>query len=263
MNIINEIGDLVEVEYFNQICSYLNFGEKYDIIYVQRWNDIKTELKKPTIMFLISDEQHSMPTKYLNHPNIIIIFKNYGLLNEVHPKVKPLPLGWVGGFNGTNEIPFMERTYDYSFCGAWNNNGREGLGIAFTKRQHDGKVKYFNMSRTWKGNLSVQDYASIMSNTKLSICPPGYVTTECFRINESAMCGNIIICDKPCNFFYNKNMPYFKPKSWQELDIIDDILSRPKKELENISKETYNWYLNNISPKKVAEYIENEMINIG
>ena len=263
MNIINEIHGLVEVEYFNKICSYLNFGDMYDILYVQRWNDIKAELKKPTILFLISDEKHSLPTKYLNDPNIVMIFKQYGLINEIHPKVKPLPLGWVEGFNGTNNISITERKYDYSFCGEWNENGRQHLFQSFLDRKDDGMVKYFNMSRAWKGNLPIDQYSSILSDTKISICPPGYFSNESFRTIESAICGNIIISDPPCNFFYNNNLPYYTPKSWSNLDIIDELLSKSKIELDNISKETYNWYENNISPKNIAKYIESEMLNIG
>lgn len=262
MNIINEIEGLVEVEYFNQICSNLQISEKYDILYLQRWNEIKTELKNPTILFLISDETHSMPLKYLNNPNIVLIFKQYGLLNETHSKVKPLPLGWVQGFNGNNNIPITERQYDYSFCGAWNQNGREHLFQAFMDRKDDGKKKYFNMSRTWKGNLPIEKYSSIMSDTKISISPPGYQSNESFRTIESAMCGNIIISDPPCNFFYNNNLPYFTPKSWKNLDILDEILSKSNKELDNLSKETYNWYVDNVSPKNIAKYIESEISNI-
>jgi|2_EtaG_2_1085320.scaffolds.fasta_scaffold22596_3 hypothetical protein len=262
MNIINEIEGLVEVEYFTEIVKNIQGMDEYNFLFVQWYNEIQTNLKNKTIVFIISDESYSMPGDKFLKPNVEMIFKNYHPFNETNQKVRPLPLGFVGGFRGNNDIPIQDREFDYSFTGAWNQR-RHGLLEAFKKRETDGREKFFHMNRNWCGGddagLSIAEYSSLMSNTKISLCPPGYENNESFRIFESAMCGNIIVSETPCPYWYYKDMPHFTIESWDNLNIVDNIMSKSDDELSDISNKTRQWYDDNISPKSIARYIEKEV----
>ena len=61
------------------------------------------ELKNKTIVFIISDEKHLMPSEKHLKPNVEMIFKNYHPVKEKHPKINLIinekNLGYCGGNN--------------------------------------------------------------------------------------------------------------------------------------------------------------------
>lgn len=264
MKIINEIEGCVEEEYLNSIVENFSKDLNYDFLFIKWGDKIKSVLKNKTLVFIISDETHSMPTEYFK-PNVHMIFKNYHPINKNHARVRPLPLGFLKGFSGNNKIKILDRKIDYSFAGAWNFK-RKHLIKVFEDRKNDGKKKYFFIIKNWCGKenvgLSIKEYSSLISNSKISLCPPGYSSNESFRICESARCGSIIVAEDPCNFWYNKKLPFFKVKNWNNLNIIDEIFSLNDSRLQEISDQTFKWYEENISPKSVASYIEREVINL-
>ena len=262
MKIINEIKGCVEEEYLTEIVNNISTNLKYDFVFNTWGNRIKSEIKNKTIIFIISDETHSMPTTEYFKPNVEMIFKNYHPIKEKHPKMRPLPLGYINGFCGENKLKIKDRKIDYSFAGAWNHK-RKYLKNAFEERKNDGMQKYFFIVKNWCGKenvgLSIKEYSSLLSNSKISLCPPGYSSSESFRICESAKCGNIIVAEDPYDFWYNKNLPFFKVESWENLKIINQILSLGENVLQKFSEKTFKWYEDNISPKSVANYIEKQM----
>lgn len=265
MNIINEIKESVEQEYLTKIVENISIKLKYDFLFLTWGKKIKANLKNKTIVFMISDEKHLMPPNEFFNQNIRMVFKNYHPINKIHPKVRPLPLGFIKRFSGENRIKIRNRKIDYSFSGAWNFK-RKYLSEAFEQRKKDGRKKYFFIIKNWCGKenvgLSIKDYSSLLSNSKISLCPPGYSSNESFRTCESAKCGNIIVSEDPYDFWYNRGLPFFKVENWKDLSIIDEIFSKEEDELQEISNKTFEWYQNNISPKAVASYIEKEIVNI-
>jgi hypothetical protein len=258
MNLFLEVDYNYETPYLCKIYDNLNLKEDYDVVIVKWPNEIKHELKKQTIIFIISDESHSIPEKFIDNENIKFIFKHYHSKDFNHKKTRPLPLGYLNGFNGNNNIKIKDRVIDYGFSGAWNSI-RNNLINAFDNLKDDGRKKYFQLNKNWATGYSIEQYSYILSNSKISLCPTGYDSNESFRLIESAMCGNIILADKRYNFWYNENLPYFEIKDWSDLSVINEILSMPEKKLQAMSDETYEWYLNKVSPEAVARYISGEV----
>jgi hypothetical protein len=172
-----------------------------------------------------------------------------------------LPVGFLKGFVGNNLIKIKDRPIDYGFSGAWNRF-RHGMIKAFEDRKNDGRQKYFQLNQNWASGFSMSDYSSILTNSKISLCPQGYDSKESFRLIESSMCGNIIVCQEPDNFWFYKNFPYFKIETWDNLSILDQIFSLSNTELQDFSDKTYEWYLKAVSPSAVASYINNEVNGI-
>lgn len=257
MKIIKEIENIYEAGYLFKIYDNLNLKEDYDVVFIKWNNDIEYKLNKKTILFIISDELHSMPEKYFTE-HVEFIFKHYHPRDKSHPKLRPIPLGFLNGFVGHNQIKIKDRRIDYGFSGAWNEY-RHCMIEAFEKRKNDGKEKYFLLNRNWASGFSMEDYSNILTHSKLSLCPRGYDSTESFRLIESSMCGNIILCEEPENFWFYKNFPYVKITDWSDLSIVDQILNKPESELQELSDRTYEWYKTTISPEAVAEYISNEV----
>jgi hypothetical protein len=263
MNIINEIEGYVEIDYYTKIAEQLS-SVADNALFIRHGHSPSNPIPNKTIAFVSSDETYSLPTKeLLNNDNIIMILKNYHPFTETHPKVREIPLGYVDGFCGNNKVDIRDRDVDYCFVGAWNKN-REGLLKSFSDRQEDGLQKVFHMNRSWCGQtdvgLSIEEYSGLLSNTKISLCPPGYERNESFRIFESAMCGNIIVCEKPCPYWYYEYFPYIEIDEWDDLSVIDRILSIPEDELQEMSNQTRNWYDNFIRPEVIANYIQGEFI---
>lgn len=257
MNLIKEVQDIYEASYLFKICDNLNLKEDYDIVILKWYNDIEYKLNKKTILIITSDESHSMPEKYFTD-HVEFIFKHYHPKDKTHPKLRAIPLGYLKGFNGHNQIKIRDRQIDYGFSGAWNKY-RHGMIEAFEKRKNDERKKYFQLNRNWASGFSMEDYSTLLTNSKLSLCPRGYDSTESFRLIESSMCGNIILCEEPYNFWFYKNFPYVKITDWSDLSIIDEVLNKPESELQELSDATYEWYRTTVSPEAVAAYISNEV----
>lgn len=258
MSLVLEVDYNYETPYMCEIYDNLNLKEKYDVIIVKWPNEIKKEITQQSIVFITSDESHSIPTKFIDNENIKFIFKHYHPKEWTHKKTRPLPLGYLQGFKGSNNIKIKDRKIDYGFSGAWNKI-RHNMIRAFEKMHNDNRIKYFQLNQNWATGYSIDQYSQILSNSKISLCPTGYDSNESFRLIESAMCGNIILADKRYDFWYNKNLPYFEITDWSDLSIIENILSMSESGLQELSDKTYEWYINTVSPQAVAKYISEQV----
>jgi glycosyltransferase involved in cell wall biosynthesis len=105
----------------------------------------------------------------------------------------------------------------------------------------------------------MDEYSKLLSHTKISLCPSGYVSKESFRIFEAARCGCILIVDDvPTNLWYYNEFPGIILKDWSDISIIERLLSDPDK-MQDISNKTIRWYERCISPKSVASYVQSKI----
>ena len=165
------------------------------------------------------------------------------------------------GFNGTSSVPFNEREFDYSFSGTFNGNGREKLHQQLDVRRNDGRKKFWAFTQSWGKGLSMDDYSKLLSQTKIALCPSGYVSKESFRIFEAARCGCVLIVDDvPTDMWYYDGFPGIIVKDWSDLSAIERLLSDTEM-MQHIGNKTVEWYDRCVSPKSVAAYVQEKINN--
>lgn len=245
-----------ETEYFEEIVSHVNTKNPQTFVF-SVWDKPLGTIPEGSIVFSTSDEHHQQPIQDHLRKEVSLVFKNYYPKDGTSdPRVFPLPLGYLTGFSGTDSISVTERELDYSFSGTFNSNGRDKMLHQLNARSQDGRKKFFRTTEGWGRGLSMNEYSHLLSNTKIALCPSGYVSKESFRIFEAARCGCVLLVDDiPLNQWYYDQFPGIVIKDWSDLSVIERLLN-DLDTLQELSKRTKVWYDQHVSPKSVGKYIE-------
>jgi glycosyltransferase involved in cell wall biosynthesis len=282
-NVINNIGEekeLVgfELEVFNILKKKLpNFKDYLFVVYGNNGNDL------PLSRYIQHDKK------------VLIWRSNENKLNRVHELKKDykhiftnyywdeanstsLQLGYHTQTKNKTIIPIKERLFNISFTGCLNRNRIQlastltniptkwiGLGLLFCKTF---TLKILNNLVKWKYNndyyqfndgfnngLNEEDYNFILKNTKIALCPKGWVNTETFRLYESMKWGCVVISEELPDRSYYKGIPIIKVNDWNEGIEIANRLINDKNELEKLSNKNIQYYKDNLSPEATANLI--------
>lgn len=263
-NIINNLtGRKVfgkdETEYFEEIISNISVDRDYTFVFNIGHQPLG-DVPKNSIVFSTADEQHAQPISDHLRDEVVLIFKNYFPADPVcDSRVYPMPLGYLMGFSGNSDIPILNREVDYSFIGTFNNSGREKMCQQLQARKNDGRKKFCAITQGWGQGLNMNEYGSLMSNTKIALCPSGYISKESYRIFEAAKCGCVLLVDDlPLHLWYYDGFPGIVIKDWSDLSVIEELLNDPLR-MQDISQKTIEWYNSKISPVAVAKYIQDKI----
>lgn len=268
--------------FYNKVIDLLDFKRDYNFVFISKlhhyngptaidpWPELREELirkEKQVIVFLADDEYYTLGDEYIIPEITKKIFKHYVYFGaKDHPIIRPIPLPTMQSDKSKGLIDWKDRIYDYSFAGC-NNPYRDILRTALDKRVNDNFSKFLNFYEQASFN-EIQKmpfnkhYMNILNNTKLSLCPLGWRCNECYRTIESACSGSIIVTSELLPHWYNEHSPYIRLDDWSDLSIIDNILSRPERELKDLSYNTRKWYEDYLSPKAVADFITKEIQTI-
>ena len=256
-----EVHGKDEAEYFKEIVSHINTGVDHTFIFTV-WEWPIVDPPEGAIVFSTSDERHKQPIQSHLHPNVLAVFKQYWPAEPIcDNRVFPLPLGYLTGFGGHSNTSMRDRELDYSFSGMSNDNGRGSMMDAVRKRKNDGLKKYVNFTGDkWAQGLKMWDYGSLLTKTRIALCPPGFLSAESFRIFEAARCGCVILVSNaretafPKNVWYYKDFPGIMVADWSDLSIIDKLTRDPGR-LQSISNATIEWYNRCIHPQAVGAWM--------
>ena len=262
--IIDQLEGKWEYDYFALISKHINITNDLDVVFM-KWDQEIPQTKNKCILFVTSDEHHRYHEKFTNHPNVLLTFRNY-LPEQQHPKVKALPLGYLQGFEH-EDVEFDQRVYDYGFSGTLPDPPCEAtryhLRQSLETLGNANYERFVLFYRDWGKGMEMSEYAQVMYNSKVALCPKGYTSSETFRYFEAAKAGCVIISEpKPDVWFYNGS-PHIEIEDWRQLpDILpstlenEDLLSRH----HNLTKK---WWEEKCSPKSVGNYITKELNAIG
>jgi hypothetical protein len=241
----------------------------------------KTDKKK--VLIYICDEANNDPHYLL--PYYHAIFKNYLSSNEFEKhKIFNFPL-WCPDY--VSHLPYKninERKYSVFFSG---NLSYPRLSLFFvllfgktpniifqkvikkmyfkfkfirkmlTLLKFDSKFQkaFIRFTNGFNQGLPGEEYGKILSESKIVLCPMGYVSPECYRHYEAMRAGCVIISEKrPPTYFY-KDSPIIQVSDWNEgLKINKDLINN-EKELERRSKATIDWWENRCNEKATANYM--------
>ena len=110
----------------------------------------------------------------------------------------------------------------------------------------------------WFGKgLPPEEYAQTLANTKIALCPPGFVSHETIRHWEALRLGCVVIsAPLPANRFY-EGSPIIQLEDWSSLrPLLTDLLGDPAR-LRGLHVATVEWWKSRCSEKAVAEYMAN------
>ncbi len=248
----------VEIEYFQEILKHIKTDRDLSFVFM-RWSDKVPETKYPAVLFVTGDEHMQFLPNLVNNENVVMVFKNYYPIGQDHPKMRAFPLGYLQGYCATGEKKIEDRQVDYNFSGTTNNSGREVLHKSLVELKEDGRQKYINFYNGWAQGLDMESYSKLMENTKIALCPHGYLSSETFRYFEAAKAGCVILSEAKPDVWYYEGAPHVLIHNWTELsETLDNLLSQPEL-MEQKRQETLDWWNEKCSPEAAANYVMKEL----
>lgn len=235
------------------------------------------------ILIVISDEREAFPyTEFLSYR---LVFHAYGNPAGGTTRIHPFPVGYMEAAGLADTVPFDERTTSVFFSGYLNRNRIDLLKqfrkIWWLPRRNLPKNRYIReiarraveklipersfdqvfhssllgFTEWFAKGLPQKEYAEVLANTKIAICPPGFDSHETIRHWEALRLGCVVIsAPLPPNRFY-KDSPIIQLNDWSELRaVLTDLLDNPKK-LESVHLATLAWWNNICSEDAVADYM--------
>ena len=289
-NVISNTGEVMklygfELEVFNILKKKLpKFKEYLFVLYGNNGNDLPLSRyiqHNKKVLIWRSNENKLNRVSELKK-NYKHIFTNY-YWNDGNST--SLQLGYHTESVNKTIIPIKERLFNVSFTGCLNRN-RIGLasiltnipikwlamGMIFKKKltlkivntlvKYKFNNDYFQFNDGFNNGLDAEDYHFILRNTKIILCPKGWLNTETFRLYESMKAGCIVISEELPNRSYYNGIPIIKVKDWKEgirtaRELEDNIV-----ELEKLSKQNIQFYKDNLSPEATANLIIKKLNNI-
>lgn len=286
-NVINNIGEekeLVgfELELFNILKKKLpDFKDYLFVVYGNNGNDL------PLSRYIQHDKKVLIWRSNENKLNRVDelkkdykhIFTNYFWDNK---NSTSLQLGYHTQTKNKKIIPIKERLFNTTFTGCLNRNRVQiastltniptkwiGLGLlffkTFTLKILNNLVKYkysndyYQFNDGFNNGLNEEDYNFILRNTKIALCPKGWVNTETFRLYEAMKWGCVVISEELPEREYYKEIPIIKVDNWNEGIKIAKELSKDQSKLEKHSNKNIQFYKDNLSPEAAARMIINKL----
>jgi len=290
-NVINNLGEEqelagFELEIFNILKKKLpNFKDYLFVLYGNNGTDL------PLSRYIQHDKKVLIWRSNENKLNRVDeLKKNYKHIFTNYywdgPNSTSLQLGYHTQTKNKTIIPIKERLFNISFIGCLNRNRVRlastltnipikwiGLGLLFCKTF---TLKILNNLVKWKYNndyyqfndgfnngLNEEDFNFILKNTKIILCPRGWVNTETFRLYESMKWGCVVISEELPERSYYKDIPIIKVSDWKEgVEIANEMVSNTKL-LEEMSNKNIQYYNDNLSPKAAANLIIDKLMGEG
>ena len=278
---------LCEYEYLKNIFVILEdlLGDDFKKIdfYIYPNNGIYNPAKpiviqsnKPRVLIYFSDETGIIPTyltKYFG-----VIFKCYMLKNYDNKTIFPFPIGYHKEVTHLPIVPINERSINVFFSGTMKWDSRLSFykelsplrflpdRLFFRLSQkfkryyptdcseifHDSKI---NFTSGFATGIPGNEYAHILYNSKIVLCPQGCTSSETFRHYEAMRAGCIIITsDLPDTKFY-KNAPFIILKDWKKIKSTVRTLLMQRDKMQELHLATLDWWEEKCNEGAVAKYM--------
>ncbi len=213
------------------------------------------------------------------------VFRAYGAPEGGASQIHAFPVGYLNAAGRAESVDFERRRITAFFSGYLNRNrldlykqfrpvwwlgkrnlsknryvrelARRAIEKLTKERSFPGAVAGGHIAFTeWFGKgLAPDEYARTLADTKIAICPPGFVSHETIRHWEAMRLGCVVIsAPLPPNRFY-KGSPILQLEDWSELKpTITRLLENPA-ELRLRHQATVDWWNQVCSESAVADYM--------
>ena len=255
MNILNLLPSYyIEHHYFKEMLSYfdLHIFNSFRIIITHDYNKLPF-YGSDVIVILTAGNELGIPPRYMN--KVKFVFKHQQAKDKID-NVYHIPLTYTNDFNGNYLISIQDRKYDITFIGRHQKRLDMIQELKTLINFNKYNIYFKDTGTKFSGGLPIQEYANILSNTKIALSPVGGKRCECIRFTEAVKCGcAIIACEHPKGMRVFDNCPANYISNWNLLEkTVDDILSN-KSKLNNIHEQMKICWESYFSPKAVATYI--------
>ncbi|MBC7979598.1 MAG: hypothetical protein H7Y36_03435 [Armatimonadetes bacterium] len=262
---------------------YRHFSEKEvgDVRFVR-------DTQRHNALILLADEHGRFPIG--SAQGFDLIFRQY--LSEPSPKTHPFPVGYHEACGVVTPVPFARRKTRLFFSGYLNRNrvdlykqfrrilwlprrnlpGRHLRELArravekftverdFSERYPDSIIRF---TEWFAKGMPPSEYAQVLANSRLAICPTGFISPETIRHWEALRLGCVIITDPlPANVFY-KDSPMIVIQDWSQLHATLEALMKNPDKLRQIHEATVDWWNNVCCEKAVAKYMADILIPVS
>jgi len=235
------------------------------------------------VLIVIADEREVFPCEeFLSYR---AVFRAYGAPAGGASKIHAFPVGYLNAAGAAEAVDFEHRRSTVFFSGYLNRNridlykqfrpvwwlprrnlsrnryvreiGRRAIEKLTKERSFPNAVPGGHVAFTeWFGKgLAPEEYALTLANTKIALCPPGFVSHETIRHWEAMRLGCVVIsAPLPPNRFY-KESPIIQLQDWSELKpLLEDLLAHPDRLLA-LHRATVDWWNRVCSETAVADYM--------
>lgn len=234
--------------------------------------------KRKQIVFIIADESDFIPEIILKTSHAI--FRQYLPDNLDYNHVFHLPVGPSRVSQCRPYKPVENRRYNVFFSGnlhlgrreLYNNFTRMRL-LPFSMQHRIQGVRkavydthypqsYIRFSKGFHTGLDPNDYAEILYNSKITLCPYGLSSKETMRHFEAMRAGTLVVTKPmPAHHCYQK-APFITIEHWKNLDEQIEFLLSSRTLLRERQEQTLSWWNEVCSPKAVASYIIDRLSTI-
>jgi hypothetical protein len=235
------------------------------------------------ILIVIADEREVFPCEeFLSYRHV---FRAYGNTPENREQIHAFPVGYLNAAGLAEYIPFESRHTNVFFSGYLNRNRVDLLKqfrrIPWLPSRNLPKSKYvreiarraveklipertfadwvpgarLDFTEWFAKGLAPEEYARVLANSRIALCPPGFESHETIRHWEAMRLGCVVIsAPLPPNRFY-RNSPIIELDDWSELKLtVTRLLANPE-ELHELHQRTLEWWTTRCSESAVAKYM--------
>ena len=266
---------LKQKDIFNNYTYYIHFKRATDP--PLRWDAVESE--QPTIVFVLGDESDYLPLGA--PPNVKAIFVSYLNIPSPDDRISHLPVGPNPNVQAKAHVEFEDRHYNIFFSGNLHT-GRKSLYRVFTgidflpffihhrlrhwfgTEFHDFfGPSYISFTHKFMAGLPFDQYADLLHNSRIVLCPKGNPGIETMRHYEALRAGCVVVSKSIHPVNYLSSAPIVYLNHWRDLRGLVAELLNDEERLSSISKRSTQWWKENGSPDAVAEYIHEKIKNIG
>jgi hypothetical protein len=277
---VEEIYSFRESGYIKTVVNSLiaNLSNDYELyLYFQlsKWKGADLTISstdKKKIVLCVGDESWDVSYSFLN--KVDYIFRTY-LPEHLHNqgKLNHLAVGPSAQFAGEEVKDFASRRYNVFFSGnlhlgranlyrsltgAWVlpffllHRVKKLLGVNFDSVFPSSIIRF---STGFHNGIQPDEYAKLMQDSKISLCPGGVESPETMRHFESARLGNIVISEQLPAVPVYQNAPFVFLSSWRELHkTVKSLLAEPNRMLD-LHHQTLDWWHTQASAEATAAVI--------
>jgi len=234
------------------------------------------------VLILLADECEVFPLERFRAYRAI--FRAYGAPPGGSSRIHPFPVGYLNAVGSVVPVPFEQRTCPVFFSGCLNSNRvdlykqfaripwlpKRNLPTRTLRELARRAVSRFhpekNFDEAYPGacirftagfgqGLEPDAYATTLANSKIALCPPGFVSNETIRHWEAMRLGCIVISGCLPDSRYYHNSPIIQLNDWSDLlPLLDHLLENPS-EMQAIHQASSKWWEKNCSESAVAEFM--------
>lgn len=223
------------------------------------------------VLVLLSDEKGVFPDR--RFPRYAHVFRAYGAPSPAD-RWRPFPIGYHTATGLQDPIPFEKRSCPVFFSGNLNRNRldlyrqfqpvrwlplrnlKDGtiqeivhrvVGKLYKERVFDDSCGPGSIIRFTAGfgqGFGPNEYASLLANTKIAICPGGFVSNETIRHWEAMRLGCVIISAPLPHIPFYDGSPIIQLSDWSKLQPLLHALRSDSVGLMQRHEAMVSWWHN-------------------